>query len=180
MILAQAFFWAWISYNKTIDRYILPELSFNHSNPAKQCGWELLVISTYLIKFLAIFFFFKFLPVPVNLDILFMRWDDFVLNFVGSLLLVLLLEGAASGLPLIGFCFDLIDRAVSRSDQLFECAYTQTSMRELVVQIRGRIKDLPLASSILISPFLGTSTLSETSFLSPNIYLPLFLIIDFI
>ena len=125
--------------------------------------------STYLIKFFAVFFFFEFLPVPVNLDVLLMRGDDFVLDLVGSLLLVLLLEGAARGLPLVSFCLNLTDRTVSRSDQLLERAYTPTSMTELVLQGRRRIVDLPLASSILMSPFLGISTLSWTSFLSPGI-----------
>ena len=116
--------------------------------------------STYLIKFFAVFFFFEFLPVPINLDVLLMRGDDFVLDLVGSLLLVLLLEGAARGLPLVSFCLNLTDRTVSRSDQLLERAYTPTSMTELVLQGRRRIVDLPLASSILMSPFLGISTLS--------------------
>ena len=89
-----------------------------------------------------------------------MRRDYFILDLVGPLLLVLLLEGAASGLPLVGFRLDLVDRAVSRSDQLLERAYTPTSLGELVLQGGRGIVDLPLASSIFMSPFLGISTLS--------------------
>ena len=155
---------------KPIDyRYTLNQHRLSNSSSALVCSWDLLVSGTYLIKFFAVFFFFEFLPVPVNLDVLFMRWDDFVLNFVGSLLLVLLLKSAALCLPLVGFCLDLVDGAVSRSDQLLKRAYTAISRDELVLADRKRCVDLPLASSILASPFLGTSTLSWASFLSPGI-----------
>ena len=76
------------------------------------------------------------MPVPIDLNVLLVGGDDFVLDLVGSLLLVLLLEGAASGLPLVSFRLDLVDRAVSRSDQLLERAYTVTSLGELVLQGR--------------------------------------------
>ena len=89
---------------------------------------------TYLIKFLAVFLLLEFLPVPIDLDVLLMGGDDFVLDLVGSLLLVLLLEGAASSLPLVGFRLDLVDCAVGRSDQLLERAYTVTSLGEWVLQ----------------------------------------------
>ena len=82
------------------------------------------------------------------------------MDLVGSLLLVLLLKGAALGLPLVGFCLDLVDGAVSRSDQLLKRAFTAISRDELVLLDRKRCVNLPLASSILASPFLGISTLS--------------------
>ena len=91
---------------------------------------------TYLIKFFAVFFLLEFLPVPIDLDVLLMGGDDFVLDLVGSLLLVLLLEGTAGGLPLVGFRLDLVDRAVCRSDQLLKRAYTVTSLGEFM--LRGR------------------------------------------
>ena len=68
---------------------------------------------TYLIKFLAVFFLFEFLPVPVNLYIFLMRGDNFILDLVASLLLVLFLKGTSSGFPLISFCLDLVDCGVS-------------------------------------------------------------------
>ena len=124
---------------------------------------------TYLIKFFAVFFFFEFLPVPINLDVLLMRGDDLVLDLVGSLLLVLLLKGSACSFPLVGFCLNLADGAVGCSNQLFKCTYIAVRIIELVLNSRRRFMDLPLASSILASPFLGISTLSWTSFLSPGI-----------
>ena len=50
---------------------------------------------TYLRKFLTVFFLFELLPVPVDLDVLLVRLDHFVLDLVGSLFLRLLFNRAA-------------------------------------------------------------------------------------
>ncbi len=45
----------------------------------------------YLGELLAIFLFFKLLPVPVNFYVFLMRLDDFVLDLVSSFLFIFLL-----------------------------------------------------------------------------------------
>lgn len=57
---------------------------------------------TYVSELLAILFFFQLLPVPVDLNVFLMGLDDFVLDFVRTLLLVLLFEGAT--LTIYLFC----------------------------------------------------------------------------
>lgn len=44
-----------------------------------------LKIETYLSQFFAIFLFFKFLPCPINLDILFVTGDNLRLDLIGSI-----------------------------------------------------------------------------------------------
>ena len=77
---------------------------------------------SYLIKFFAVLFFLKLLPVPINLDILLVRGNDFMLDLVCSFFFVLLLKSAASCFPLIGLSFDHMDRLVSLFGQLDELA----------------------------------------------------------
>jgi hypothetical protein len=56
--------------------------------------------ATYSGQVLAVFLLFELLPVPVNLDVLFVTGDDFVLDLVGTLLAALVLNVAT-----IVFCF---------------------------------------------------------------------------
>ena len=75
---------------------------------------------TYLGKLFAIFLLFQLLPVPVNLNVLLVRLNDFILDFVGSLLLVLLLSGAAVFVPLLSLDFDTDDLLLSRLTLLLQ------------------------------------------------------------
>ena len=64
------------------------------------------VTATYIGKLLAVFLLFKLLPVPVDFNVLFVRGDDFVLNLVGSFLLLLFFEVTTLVLGVVGVSFD--------------------------------------------------------------------------
>jgi len=74
----------------------------------------------FLIELLAVFLLFKFLPVPIDFDILLMGGNDFVLDFVCSFLLGLILQSSAGSFSLIGLSFNRVDRALSLSKELLE------------------------------------------------------------
>lgn len=78
--------------------------------------------SKYLRQLLAVFFLFEFLPVPVNFDVLFVRGNDFVLNFVCPLLALLLLVVSAVIFSLINFGFNLSNGLVGVSAHLLDVA----------------------------------------------------------
>ena len=80
---------------------------------------------TYLIELLAVFLLFKFLPVPIDFDILLMGGDNFILDFVRSFLLGLILKSSAVSFSLIGLSFDRVDRALSLSEELLKITYTR-------------------------------------------------------
>jgi hypothetical protein len=77
---------------------------------------------TYLREFLAVFFLFKLLPVPINFDILLVRSNDFILNFVGTLLALLLLIISAVIFFLIDLSLNFGNRPVSLSAHLLNLA----------------------------------------------------------
>ena len=62
---------------------------------------------TYVGKLFTIFLLFEFLPVPVNFYVLFVRCDDFILNFICSLLFLLffLIAAILFGVVRVGFDF---------------------------------------------------------------------------
>jgi hypothetical protein len=64
------------------------------------------VTATYIGKLLAVFLLFKLLPVPVDFNVLLVRGDDFVLNFVGSFLFLLFFEVATLVLGVVSVSFD--------------------------------------------------------------------------
>ena len=80
---------------------------------------------TYLIELLAVFLLLEFLPVPIDFDILLMGGDNFILDFVCSLLLGLILKSSAVSFSLIGLSFDRVDRALGLSEKLLEITYTK-------------------------------------------------------
>ena len=75
---------------------------------------------TYLCELLAVLLLFQLLPVPINLDVLLVRCDNFVLNFVASLLLLLLLKHAAVVLSGIGVRFDTSNGLISVTAHLLK------------------------------------------------------------
>ena len=62
-----------------------------------------------LVELLAVLLLLKFLPRPVDLDVLLVRGDDFILNFLGTLSLQFLFADAALVLELIRVCAHLSD-----------------------------------------------------------------------
>jgi len=74
----------------------------------------------FLIELLAVFLLFKFLPVPIDFDILLMGGDNFILDFVCSFFLGLILQSSAGSFSLIGLSFNRVDRALSLSKELLE------------------------------------------------------------
>ena len=77
-------------------------------------------LKTYIGKFFAIFLFFELLPVPINLDVLLVRCDDFVLNFICSFFFLFFLLVAPFVFGVISVCFDLSDCQICLSADLFE------------------------------------------------------------
>ena len=75
---------------------------------------------TYLRKLLAVFLFFKLLPVPIDLDVLLVGLDHFILDLVGSLLFILLFRGAALLVESLSLRLDANDRLFSLSTDLLE------------------------------------------------------------
>ena len=63
----------------------------------------------YLIQLLAVFFFFQFLPVPVNLNVLLVARDDLRLDFICARVSVLLLLVASLLLLIVGVALELRD-----------------------------------------------------------------------
>jgi hypothetical protein len=70
---------------------------------------SLLLDLDVLVELLAVLLLLEFLPRPVDFDILLVRGDDFILNFLGTLSLQLLLADAALVLELIRMCANLGD-----------------------------------------------------------------------
>ena len=124
MILLQASFWALISYK---DIAVTFNCQFKNER----------VQTTYLVKFFAVFLFLELLPVPVDFDVFLVGADNFVLDLVGSLLFVLLLESAASCLSLIGLSLDLVDCLVSFLGQLDKLAWRERGLRSCSVNCMG-------------------------------------------
>ena len=79
---------------------------------------------TYFSKFFAVFLLFELLPVPVDLDVLLMRLDDFVLDLVSSLLFVTLLGRASLLVCFFSIDLDLHDLFFGASSDLLQDAYT--------------------------------------------------------
>jgi len=77
----------------------------------------------YLSQFLAVFFLFKFLPVPVDFDVFLMGGDDFILNFIGALLALFLLLITTQILGLIDIRLDTRDRLIRLPTHLFNVAW---------------------------------------------------------
>ena len=77
---------------------------------------------TYLCELFAVFFFFQLLPVPVDFDVFLVRLDDFVLDFVRSLLFVTLLGRAALLIGFFGVDLDLHNLLFSASADLLQDA----------------------------------------------------------
>ena len=75
-------------------------------------------------ELLAIFFLFELLPVPVNLNVLFVTLDHLVLDLVCTLLPRFLLQGAPIVLHFISFCLDLENFLLSSSADLIQIAYS--------------------------------------------------------
>ena len=78
---------------------------------------------TYLCKLLTVFLFFKLLPVPIDLNILFMRLDHFILNLVRSFLFGLLFARASVLIKLLCVRLDLDQRFLSLPPDLLNLAY---------------------------------------------------------
>ena len=54
-----------------------------------------------------------------------MGGDNFILDFVRSFLLGLILKSSAVSFSLIGLSFDRVDRALSLSEELLKITYTR-------------------------------------------------------
>ena len=78
---------------------------------------------TYISELLAVFLLFKLLPVPVNLNILLMRLDNLILNFVGTLLLVFLFEGTALFVDFLRIDTNLYNLLLSVFSHLLQSTY---------------------------------------------------------
>jgi hypothetical protein len=70
-----------------------------------------------------IFFLLKFLPVPVNLNILFVRSDDFVLNLVCSFLFVFFLFFSAFVLSVVNVVLNTSNRLICLLSYLNQSSY---------------------------------------------------------
>lgn len=73
-----------------------------------------------LSQFLAVLFLLKLLPVPIDLDILLMRLDDLVLDFVSSLLFGFLFAGATVFVQLFRVRLNLNDLLLGPASDLFK------------------------------------------------------------
>ena len=60
------------------------------------------------------------MPVPIDLNVLLVRCDDLVLNFIGSFLLLLLLLVTAFVFGIVSVCFDASDCQVCLSADLLK------------------------------------------------------------
>jgi hypothetical protein len=69
-------------------------------------------------KLLTIFFFFKFLPSPINFDIFLVTCNDFCLNFVGSFLSHLFFLNSSLVLEIISVGSDLCDDIICGTSNL--------------------------------------------------------------
>ncbi len=85
----------------------------------------------YLGELLAIFFFFKLLPVPVDFYVFLMRLDDFVLDLVSSFLFIFLFECASVFVKLLCVSLDLDDSLLSIDSDLLDMAYQSKQRNEL-------------------------------------------------
>ena len=88
---------------------------------------------TYISELLAVFLLFKFLPVPINFDVLLVRCDDFVLDFVSSLLLVFLFEHSAVVLSEVRVRFYASDCLISVTAHLLKV--TCKSINTIIVKV---------------------------------------------
>lgn len=73
-------------------------------------------------EFLAVFFLFEFLPVPVDFDVFLVGGDDLILNLVSAFLALLLFFIAAEILSLVDVGLNTSDRLVSLPTHLFNVA----------------------------------------------------------
>ena len=73
-----------------------------------------------LSKLLTVFLLFKLLPSPINLNILFMRCDDFSLNFICSLLSHLFFLDSSLVLKIVGMSTDLGNDFIGSPTNLFQ------------------------------------------------------------
>ena len=71
-------------------------------------------------KFFAVFLLFKFLPSPINLNILFVRCNNFSLNFVCSFLPHLLFLNPSLVLKIIGVCSDFGNDFIGSTSNLLQ------------------------------------------------------------
>lgn len=115
--------------------------------------------TTYLRKLLAVFFLLQLLPVPVDLDVLLMRLDHFVLDFIRTFFLGFLLVAATSAVKLLGVRFDFYDALFRLPAHLLKNACTNVARVSLHEKLQGSrlvteqsCGSLPLASSIFSSP----------------------------
>jgi len=77
-------------------------------------------LNTYVGKFFTIFLFLELLPVPIDFNILLVRCDDFVLNFICSFFLLLFLLVAPFVFCVIRVGFDLGNCQICLPADLFE------------------------------------------------------------
>lgn len=83
-----------------------------------------------LIKLLAVLFFFEFLPVPVDFDILFMWGDNFILDLIGTVSSLLFFLNTTFVFCFVGVCFDLCDCQVCLTAYLFKVAWIKIIWEE--------------------------------------------------
>ena len=77
-----------------------------------------------LVEFFAVFLLLQLLPVPVDLHVLLVRGDHFVLDLVRTFASRLLLLNASLVLNLVGLGLNRRDRLTSLAPDLFQVAYT--------------------------------------------------------
>jgi hypothetical protein len=77
-----------------------------------------------LVELLAVFLLFEFLPVPVNFNVFLVGSDDFVLDLIGTLALLLFFLNTALVLNVIGVSFDRSDRLVCLAANLLQESYS--------------------------------------------------------
>jgi len=82
---------------------------------------------TYSGQVLAVFLLFKLLPVPVDLDVLFVTGDDFVLDLVGTLLAVLVLDVATIVFRFFGVLLNFGDHLRSVVSRLLQQVCSNTN-----------------------------------------------------
>ena len=94
-----------------------------------------MIYDAYLGELFAIFLLFQLLPVPVYFNVLLVGLNDFILDFVGSFLLVFLLGGAAVFIPLLSLDLDADDLLLSRLPLFLQlaCSTTKNTPHKLTV-----------------------------------------------
>jgi len=107
---------------------LLDELHFVCDNLRACCLLRLDVLS----KLLAIFLFFKLLPVPINFDVFLVGLDNFVLDLVRSLFFVAFFSSATFLVSLLGIDLDLDDFLLGLAAELLQLAFSFLDARVTV------------------------------------------------